>query len=163
MDNFTAHFDATESQSANDKIHLEELNRSIALKQEVIAYMKKELARYTEMDKNQNERRENLESQRKSVMENVDENFTWQSLRMFNILKIDARKILNCQKSLQGSPNFCLSQTPKMATGQNKIYDRRLNDLSLEEANFFYRKEASSIKGEDNVAVERSAGNHSKA
>ncbi|KAJ1354725.1 hypothetical protein KIN20_011735 [Parelaphostrongylus tenuis] len=62
------------------------------MKQEVISNMVKELARYTEMDKHQKEKRENSAFQRKSVMENVAVNLTRQSLRMFNILKISASK-----------------------------------------------------------------------
>ncbi|KAJ1349983.1 hypothetical protein KIN20_005671 [Parelaphostrongylus tenuis] len=66
MDNFIKEFNAWSSQSATDKARLEELDRNIAMKQEVIANMKKELARYTEMDKNQNEKQENSESQRRA-------------------------------------------------------------------------------------------------
>ncbi|KAJ1354111.1 hypothetical protein KIN20_010930 [Parelaphostrongylus tenuis] len=76
MDNFIKEFNALESQSATDKALLEELDRNIAMKQEAIANMKKELAKYTEMDKNQNEKRENSEFQRKSIMENVAVNLT---------------------------------------------------------------------------------------
>ncbi|KAJ1356782.1 hypothetical protein KIN20_014573 [Parelaphostrongylus tenuis] len=76
MENFIKEFNALESQSATDKARLEELDRNIAMKQEAIANMKKELARYTEMDKKQNEKRENSEFQRKSVMENVAVNLT---------------------------------------------------------------------------------------
>ncbi|KAJ1352996.1 hypothetical protein KIN20_009534 [Parelaphostrongylus tenuis] len=76
MDNFIKEFNALESQSATDKVRLEELDRIIGMEKKVIANVKKELARYTEVDKHQNKKRENSESQRKSVMENVAVNLT---------------------------------------------------------------------------------------
>ncbi|VDM56275.1 unnamed protein product [Angiostrongylus costaricensis] len=76
MENFIAHFNALESQSTAEIARLEELRRSNAMKQEVIANMKRELARYNELDQRQNEKRENFECQRKVTMENVTANLS---------------------------------------------------------------------------------------
>uniref|UniRef100_A0A0K0DIJ8 Myosin tail domain-containing protein n=1 Tax=Angiostrongylus cantonensis TaxID=6313 RepID=A0A0K0DIJ8_ANGCA len=76
MENFIAHFNALESQSTTEIARLEELRRSNAIKQEVIANMKRELARYNELDQRQNEKRENFECQRKVTMENVTANLS---------------------------------------------------------------------------------------
>ncbi|VDM53364.1 unnamed protein product [Angiostrongylus costaricensis] len=77
MENFMAHFNALESQSTTDRVRLEELQRSNAMKKEVIAHMKNELAKRNELDRRRNERLENFECQRKMTMENVTANLSY--------------------------------------------------------------------------------------
>ncbi|VDM63335.1 unnamed protein product [Angiostrongylus costaricensis] len=76
MDDFIAHLNTLELKSTTDMARLEELRRTNAMKQEMIALMKKELARYEESDKERNEKRENLERQHEMIVKNVAENLS---------------------------------------------------------------------------------------